>query len=47
MNNVGRPKKEGLNKIVKVTVNAETDEMLDNVAQGTGKSQQSSGPQTH
>lgn len=38
MNNVGRPKKEGLNKIVKVTVNAETDEILDNVAQETGKS---------
>lgn len=38
MNNIGRPKKDGLDKVIKVTVNDEVAEMLDNTVQETGKS---------
>lgn len=38
MNNGGRPKKEGLDKVIKVTVNDEVAAMLDNTVQETGKS---------
>lgn len=37
MNNVGRPKKEGLAKVVKVTVDDEMAEMLDSTVKETGK----------
>lgn len=37
MNNVGRPKKEGLAKVVKVTVDDEMAEMLENTVKETGK----------
>ena len=38
MGNSGRPKKEGLDKVIKVTVNDEVAEMLDNTVQKTGRS---------
>ena len=38
MGNTGRPKKEGLDKIIKVTVNDEMAEMLEHTVQETGKS---------
>ena len=38
MNNIGRPKKDGLDKVIKFTVNDEVAEMLDNTVQETGKS---------
>ena len=38
MGNSGRPKKEGLDRVIKVTVNDEVAEMLDNTVQETGKS---------
>lgn len=38
MSNSGRPKKEGLDKVIKVTVNDEVAEMLDDTAQEIGKS---------
>ena len=38
MGNSGRPKKEGLDRVIKVTVNDEVAEMLYNTVQETGKS---------
>ena len=38
MKKVGRPKKEGLDKVVKVVVNEQIAEILDNTAKETGKS---------
>lgn len=38
MNNIGRPKKEGLDKVIKFTVSEEEAEMFDNTIRGTGKS---------
>ncbi len=38
MNNIGRPKKDGLDKVIKVTVSDEVSEMLDSTVQETGKS---------
>ena len=38
MNNKGRPKKEGFDKVIKFTVSEEEAEMFNNTIQGTGKS---------
>lgn len=38
MNNIGRPKKEGLDKVIKFTVSGEEAEVFDNTVRETGKS---------